>query len=156
MRKNIGSFLSLKIGWFVVKGKGSCTQLLSIANYAPEIMVFQIYLPLLKLQIKILRTLKYLRFTFDSTAQQIVINYPARLRWFHRTQLVLQWIYLALMCISGVSLWRRGCHGKAMEGVMIIATNVGCVYWCSSWSPNKKVIQLINALIKFDRKIMKG
>lgn len=55
-----------------------------------------------------------------------------------------------------IRLWKRGCHGKSLEGVMVVAATLLPMIWGTNWSPNTKVTQLMSALMKFDDKFFKG
>lgn len=119
-------------------------------------MVLNIFLPLIKRQLRFLRILKYCPLEFDNLTQELSIKCTTSARWSLRLRQTLQWIYLALLFIPVVRLWKRGCYGKSFQGVMVIAVTLALLLCCSYWTPNKKAIQLMNALIKFDQKLIKS
>lgn len=119
-------------------------------------MVFRIFLPLIKFQLRYLQILKCFPFAFNPSTQQLVVHYPTKRRWFTRLFQSLQWIYFISMFIPVTRLWRRGCYGKSLEGIFVIAVTTMCLTWCWSWNPNVKASRLLNALIKFDQEFMKS
>lgn len=116
-------------------------------------MVVQIFLPQIKLQLRILRVLNCFPLGFDKSVNQIVVRDPTTPR---RILQFLQWIYVSFMFLPVTRLWGRGCHGKAMEGVLIIVSDIILLAWSTTWKPNRKVIRLFNALLKFDTAFIQG
>lgn len=119
-------------------------------------MVLQLFLPLIKLQLRIIRILNYCPFAFDESTQQFVVNQSTLERWSLRLFQTLQWIYMASTLIPVRRLWKIGCYGKSMEGVLVFSITLICLTCSTFWSPNKTAIQLMNAMMKFDEKFLKG
>lgn len=114
-------------------------------------MLSEIFLPYVKFQIKVLKFLKAAPFVFDKVNNEITTSETKIERIFRQLVQILEWAYLCAMCTVVYRLKENGCPGKMMEAAMCFNCTLNLLLYSYGWDPNEKAVELLNALVKFDK-----